>query len=254
MTKIIKSCALDHLAKDKTAFHELSYSRLGGYGDERLANRILKQLKTRGLAKDTEDGVSIPMHPVVRALVLVLLAQILRGQGESLGLDLSPATDRPHLVDALTEVLSLPASPSAGRVVAFDLETVGVDLSSVPMDEVLGFREDYGEQHRRYAHSVRRFVRDLSLLPEKERAGEFEERQRELNDIAQGLKRLARRAWKRPAWFALTATGAAWTVTTGDPIGAIVGTGAAVLGAASHDRVETGAFSYIFAAKKQFPY
>ena len=254
MTKIIKSGALDHLAKEKTAFHELSYSRLGGYGDQRLAERVLKQLKGRGLARETEDGVSIPMHPVVRALVLVLLAQILRSGGESLGLELSPATDRPHVVDALTEVLSLQASPSAGRVVSFDLETVGVDLSSVPIDEVLGFRKDYLEQHRRYAHSVRKFVRDLSLLPEKERTLEFEERQRELNEMAQGLKSVARRAWRRPAWFALTATGAAWTVSTGDPIGAVLGAGAAILGATSREKAETGAYSYIFAARSRFPY
>ncbi len=254
MTKIIKSGALDHLGKEKTAFHELSYSRLGGYGDERLANSILKQLKARGLARDTEDGVSIPTHPVVRSLILVMLAQILRRYGESLGLALSPATDRPQLVDALTEVLSLPAAPSAGRVVAFDLEVVGVDLSSVPMDEILSFREDYHDQHRRYAHSVRKFVRDLSMLPEEERGREFEERQQELDEIAHELKRLARRAWRRPGWFALTGAGAAWTATTGDPIGAILGAGAAVLGATSREKAETGAYSYIFAAKNQFPY
>lgn len=105
MTEVIISGALDDLSKEKTAFHELSYSRLGGYGDAGLADMILEELKARGLARDTEDGVSIPMHPMVRSLVLVLLARILRPRGESLGLELSPATDRPRLVDALTEVL-----------------------------------------------------------------------------------------------------------------------------------------------------
>jgi len=36
---------------------------------------IFEELKVRGLAKDSEDSVSIPMHPQVRNLVLVLLAE-----------------------------------------------------------------------------------------------------------------------------------------------------------------------------------
>jgi hypothetical protein len=40
------------------------------------------------------------------------------------------------LIDALVGLLSLPTSPSSGHVVPFDLATVGVDLSAVPMDEI----------------------------------------------------------------------------------------------------------------------
>lgn len=70
MTDVIASGILDELAKDETQFHALSYSRLGGYGDESLARMIFEELKTRGLAQDSKDGVSIPMHPMVRAIVL----------------------------------------------------------------------------------------------------------------------------------------------------------------------------------------
>src|SRR5262245_37600203 len=104
MTNIITSGVLDHLTKESIAFHELSYSRLGSFGDAGLAKMILDELKARGLARDTGDGVSIPMHPAVRCLVLVLLSQILRPKGPSLGLDLSPATDRPLLIQALTDL------------------------------------------------------------------------------------------------------------------------------------------------------
>lgn len=117
LTDIIASGVLDPLAKKRTKFQELSWSRLGGYGDESLARMIFEELKRRNLAEDTKDGVSIPMHPMVRSLVLVLLAQILRPRGQNLGLDLSPATDRPELVGALQELL---------------LQTVGVDLTDVP--------------------------------------------------------------------------------------------------------------------------
>jgi len=119
MSAVIASGILDSLAKSETEFHELSFSRLGGYGDHTLATQIFESLKKRGLARDSEDGVSVPMHPMVRALVLVLLAQILRPHGAAINAELSPATDRPQLIGALTEILSVSPIPSSGHVVAF---------------------------------------------------------------------------------------------------------------------------------------
>ena len=52
MTNIIDSGALVEVAKEKAAFHELSYSRLGGYGDPQLADAIIEQLKGRGSSED----------------------------------------------------------------------------------------------------------------------------------------------------------------------------------------------------------
>ncbi len=140
MTEIINSGALDQFDKNGE-FHEISYSRIGGFGEEALARQLFESLKAKGLARDSEDGKSIPMQPMVRSLILVLLSQILRPHGEKLDAELSPATDRPQLVHALQELLSLPDMPSAPHVVALDLETISVDLRLVPMDEVLGFRK-----------------------------------------------------------------------------------------------------------------
>jgi hypothetical protein len=74
--------------------------------------------------------------------MLTLLAQILRTNGTKLHAELSPATDQPRIVRALEELLDLPALPSAGNVVAFDLQCLSVDLSTVPLDEVLAFRKE----------------------------------------------------------------------------------------------------------------
>ncbi len=251
LTNIITSGSLDHLSKEGTAFHELSYSRLGSYGDLGLARTILDELKARGLARESEDGVSIPMHPAVRYLILVLLSQILRPKGTALGLDLSPATDRPQLIEALTEFLSLPTLPSAGHVVSLDLTTVGVDLSAVSIDEVLGFRADHLAAYRQYARSVRRFVRELSLLPLEERRRALDEREAELTDLAAQLRKTARRFWRRPASFALSIAGAAWRLSAGDPVGAALGVGAAILGMKG-EKTETGAYSYLFSARQRY--
>jgi hypothetical protein len=255
MSEIIGSGMLDSLAKEKTDFHELSFSRLGGYGDIDLANKILESLKKRELARNSEDGVSVPMHPMVRALVLVLLAQILRPYGETLKAELSPVTDRPQLVGALAELLSVAQAPSSGHVVASDLETVGVDLGPVPIDEVLTFRREHYSEHRAYARAVRKFVRELTQIPEKERAKALKDRLEEIRDIANDLKTVSRKAWKRPASFALSIAGAAWMLKTGDPIGALLAAGGVMLGRSdAPTKAETGAYSYIFSAASRYRY
>lgn len=253
MTDIITSGALDRLATEGSEFAELSYSRLGGYGDRGLADMIHEELKSRGLARDTQDGVSIPMHPMVRSLVLVLLAQILRPHGEQLGIELSPATDRPEILDALKELLSLPVTPAAGHVVAADLKVVGVDLGPVPIDEVLSFRREHLDHHKAYARSVRRFVRELGLLGEKDRVAAQAEREHELTEMANTLAETASKAWKQPASFALSVAGAAWTLTTGDPLGAILAAGSAFAGYSSGSPDEVGAYSYLFQARRHQP-
>jgi hypothetical protein len=252
MTDVITSGALDPLAQQETRFRELSYSRLGGHGDRELAEMILEELKSKGLARDSEDGVSIPMHPMVRWIILVLLAQILRPYGEELGLDLSPTTDRSQLIHALNELLSLPATPSRGHVISSDLATVGIDLGPVPMDEILSFRQEHLREYKAYTRSVRSFVRDLSLMPEEDRTAALLDRREELDERAQDLKSLSKGAWKRPASFALGITGAAWTLTTGDPIGALIGASTVALGAAATREAETGAYSYIFRAAQRY--
>jgi hypothetical protein len=64
------------------------------------------ELRSRKLVRDSEDGVSIPMHPMVRSLVLALLSQFLRPNAKEIGADLSPATDRAEIVSALANLLN----------------------------------------------------------------------------------------------------------------------------------------------------
>jgi hypothetical protein len=115
-------------------------------------------------------GFQFPCIPVVRATILVMLAQILRSKGLALGLELSPATDRPPLVDALAQVLTTASPTSTGRVVAFDLETVAPDLSSVPWMRFLIFAafilENSESTRVVFASS---FEKSVNSLPEKEK-------------------------------------------------------------------------------------
>lgn len=252
MTDIIVSGALDQLKGDSSPFHELSMSRLGYYGDEGLAKMIFEELKQRGLARDTEDGVSIPMHPLVRSLVLTLLSQILRAKGPHLNMELCPATDRAKLVEALQELLNLPAAASSGHVVAFDLATVGVNLASVPIDEILSFRADNEKLYRDYRRSIRLFAFELSRMSKEERDEAFDARQAELDAIAADIRRTARKAWKKPCAFAFSLAGAAWRLAAGDIFGAALAASAAAAGFEQSKSKEIRAYSYLFRAHDRY--
>jgi hypothetical protein len=168
LTDSIASAAFDRLS-GTSQFHELSFSRLGYMTDPGLAEMILEELESRGLAKPTEDGLSVPLHPFVRSFVLVLLAQILRPRGRNEGVELSPATDRPEIQSALSEVLGLAPFHSAGHVVSRDLEVVGVDLSSRPLEEILEFKAEHGAEFRTYARDLREFVRSVGACQNRNR-------------------------------------------------------------------------------------
>jgi len=252
LTDLIVSGTLDLLAKDTTEFHSLSRSRLGYYGDEKLAEMIFEELKKRGLALDSKDGVSIPVHPLVRSLILTLLSQILRPHGKKQQISLNPVTDRPGLVSALSEMLSLPSTPTRGHVVSFDLNAVGVDLGSVPIDEILAFRHDHFAEFSAYRRSIRLFAYELSRMDEDERGTAFEERQAELDEMASALKRTSRKAWKRPASFALGLSGAAWTLASGDPFGAVLAGAGALIGMEASEQMDVGAYSYLFHARSRY--
>ncbi|HKV54809.1 MAG TPA: hypothetical protein VJN94_09210 [Candidatus Binataceae bacterium] len=253
LTDIIASGALDDLAREQTAFGTISRSRMGYGGDQALAEMIVEDLKKRGLAKDSEDGISIPMHPRVRSLVLVLLAQILRPYGAQIGANLSPATDVPKMVQALTELMTADMAPSAGRVIEFDLNAVTVDLGPFPIDEVLDFRKQNLEAHRRYSLSVRKFAMQLSRMSEAEQKEAFELRQAELDDLANDLRKRARKAWKKPVSFALTLAGAAFSLISA-PIAAALGVAGAIADYGESDGIAFGPYSYLFSAKQHFLY
>jgi hypothetical protein len=250
MADVLNSGALDSLAEDETVFSELSFSRMGYYGDLGLAMNLHNELQRRGLAKDTNDGLSAPMHPHVRSLILVLLSQILRAQGREIGLDLSPATDQPLLVDALRELLDVRMAPSNGHVVTMDMQSVGIDMSSIPIEEVLKYRTENYEAYRLYRRTLRQFTRELSLLPEDERKEALKDRTEEISSQAEQLSHRARGVWKKPASIGLSLTGAAFTLVTGSALGAVLAGGGTILGkiVGAEKSTEANPFSYLLDA------
>lgn len=245
---LIEQGAFDDL-DPHTAFAELSYSRLGGHAHANLTEVVLERLRERGLARKTEDGVSVPLHPTVRSFVLVVLPQLLRAPAEAAGYALQPVTGRPRTLQALNDTLELGGLPTAGHVVAADLQQVAMDLSSIPLDEVLGFRNDHGAEYRAYARDLRRLVRELAPLEVAEREQALADRREAMADAAEELRTKARKAWNRPlAAFGLGITGSAVSVAVGNPLGAAVSAAAALLGLRREADPAT-VYSYLFKAQ-----
>ena len=245
---LLTAGAFDNLDRD-TAFHELSYSRLGGTADAGLTEVVLQQLRDRGLAHDTQDGLSVPLHPTVRAFVLAVLPQLIRAPAESAGYALQPVSTDPRTARALLDALNLGPMPTAGHVVAFDLEQVTLDVGPVPLDEVLDFRRQHGTEYRAYARDLRQFVRDLAGLHQDQRDQAFVDRREALADHADQLRRLARTAWRRPlATFGLGIAGGAVSLVYGNPIGAGLSAAAAVVGL-RRQADPASAYAYLFRAQ-----
>lgn len=193
--------------------------------------------------------MSIPLHPAVRALVLVVLPQLLRAPAEAAGYALQPTTANPRTARALLDALDLTPMPTAGHVVTLDLEQVTLDLGPIPLDEVLDFRRQHGAEHRAYARSLRQFVRDLAGLNQDERDRAFVDRREALADHAHELRRLARTAWRRPlATFGLGIAGSAVSLAHGNPFAAGLSAAAAVVGL-RRQADPSSAYAYLFRAQ-----
>ncbi len=250
MAEVLLSGALDELAPTEF-FHELSMSRMGYAGDDTLGRMLFDELQQRGLARASEDGVSIPMHPLARELILTLLAQILREGGEREGVDLSPATDRPDFVEALLNLLRIGApTPGGGDVVSLDLEAVGADLGPVGMDELLAFRDEHGAEFRAYARRLREVVREISIAEDP--ASVLADRQEEMRDTAQALRSGPLSKLGAAATVGLGIAGGVASVAEGSPVGGILSAAAAAGGAAMLKTKTVTPYSYLFSIQRTF--
>jgi hypothetical protein len=250
MEGVFQREALSQLDTD-IPFHSLSYSRVGWFGSRDVAERLLHELERRNLARRSEDGVSVPMHPLVRVLILTFLAQIIKANASARGVDLAPATDRPEMIAALAVALSgHDKTVSVGDVVASDIETVGVDLSLVPINEVLSFRTEHLRKHREYAKSVRQHVAEISSTPSFKREKIVNDRRAEIRDLAADLRNISTQAWKKPAAFGLGVAGTAAGMGSGPIVSGILGILAAIAGY-ERSSEPLSAYSYLFDAKRQ---
>lgn len=249
VTELVVGGAFDDLG-EAPHFAELSRSRMGWNADVELSDMLVEELQARDLARPSEDGVSIPLHPKVRTTILVLLALLADSAGRRHGLRLHPVTDRLDSAQAVIDTLKLWPSPSTGHVIASDLSVVAPDLSGVSLDRLLEFRTDEGESYREYSRNLRTFVRDLGSMSAEGREEAILDRREELNDLARRLERKARRSLTRTiSTFVLGIAGSVWATASGNILGAGVEFGR-MLTDLMDDSSMLGAYSYMFRVQR----
>jgi hypothetical protein len=233
-------------------FQALSRSRMGWNANVELSSELIEELVERRLAKPSQDGLSVPLHPELRTFVLVLLSQMARGAGRKRGLDLHPITPNKDLINEMVRMLRLGATqPSQGEVVAFDLETVGFNLEGISLQDVLDFKGEHGPLFQTYARSVRKAVAELSAVDPFDRARLLADRRDELGEQAETLRKVSRKRWRTPlARLGLGCAGAGASLATGNVPGAVVAGIGGLLGARPEAKPDS-VYSYLFAAERR---
>ena len=233
----------------------LSRSRMGYGADVDLADFLIDELQAQGLARPSENRVSVLLHPVVRTTILVILAQLARVAGAKRGMTIHPATNNSRAVTDLVDTLSRETMPSRDRVIKLDLEPVTFDLESIPLDDVLQFRKEHKDSHRAYMRDLRGFMAELADIDDpNERETRLLERRQEIADAAHDIQESTLRAFGKglTSPWSLGIAGGFWSWTNEDPIGlALTGVGL-IKEIVSSNSKNVSAYSYIFDVKHTF--
>ncbi|MFE6946033.1 hypothetical protein [Streptomyces chartreusis] len=215
------------------------------------AEMIWEELIRQGLARRRDARHPLRLHPQIWSTLEALVAHALRPAALRRGLDLQPATEESDFVRQSLDLIRAPLPALQAGIISSDLNSVGLDLSEVPLDDILDFREQYGERYREYAAGLRDFLAELGPLSDIERRAAFRRRKAELDDAAEELRRLSRRRWGRPAaGITLGIAGAAWTATHGDPTGAVLALLGSLVGTSVEDDNVSGAYTYVVQAHR----
>ncbi|MFC8615017.1 hypothetical protein ACFT9M_01165 [Micromonospora purpureochromogenes] len=152
--------------------------------------------------------------------------------------------------EAVEEFFRRPWSlPQSADIFRFDAEYLHLDLSRVPLDDVLAFRTEHGSSFRSYAQHMRGFIADLQIAPAVERRRMLSIRAQELAERAQELNGISRSAFGRAtAATAISMAGAVWTARQGDLIGALLAGSAAAAGF-SRPKPGPSPYTYIMEAR-----
>lgn len=215
---------------------------------------IIDQLLSDGVIEGRQSLLGpdmVRLSSPVRSVILFALALAAQASIETHRIRLVGSgqhASRPAWGDEdLYRVFTASTSGVYADVFARDIQDVGIDLSAVPLDEVLDYRRQHGETYRAYARNLRTVVRTLVDEEAVDREELLRDRTEEILDQANTLRR-ARRDWGRPtAALALSAMGAAWTARQGDGWGSVLAILAALAGFAKPSS-PSSAFTYLFDA------
>ncbi len=232
----------------------LSLSRIGYNTDRALSEEIMHRLRRAGLLHRV-SGSEAELDGAIRVVILFFLSQVLRRPGREMGMNLLPITDAESPIESVlrlaTPALTLSTTPAT--FVHLDLQEVSLDLSIVPLDEVLEFKRLHGQSYREYRRSLHEEAARLSLLTGEQFDQALRDRVEKLRDEASDLRRNLRVSFgiKNTGALALGLSGASIAGSTGNWPAAAVSAIAAFWGLFEQPTEAPTSFSYLFSAARQ---
>lgn len=174
-----------------------------------------------------QDGLLLPdestddewfLTPGIASVANSILAQAVRATAAGQGWLIEPVATRRDEATVFTAILDgAIENIRASDVVVSDLSAVTVDLTAVGLDDILDFRARHRSELRAYVLALRSLV---GAPP----ASRHADRKPALVDEANRLLELQRRRWTKPGpTVSLGIVGGAWTLGSGDLLGALVG-------------------------------
>jgi hypothetical protein len=221
---------------------DLTSSHLGAFANPAGVQRVLNELRNRGLAGSLDPEGLFKIDPNMRSGILQACAQVIsmkcRKSGTDLALFSSPRDPHGHLTyhDPVE---------SWSSIIVQDVAAVGADLTAVPLDDILDFRAEHGAEYRAYLRKLRALAREIEVLGDN--ADDIlRARAQEFDDLAADLRRRTKSAFRRRAMsVVVTMAATSWTVHTGDPMGAALAAAAGLMGLTPSPDVPP-AYSYLF--------
>jgi hypothetical protein len=245
---LVQAGAFDGI--DKYSFkHDMWWSRFGRRAEPVLSAVLVEELKDRGLV--ATHGDLLYMSEELRTTILCLLARLISGGAALPGIRLSPTTLDTRHVEQMLGRVGLASAPSTGQMISLDLEVVTYNLASVPLDDVLAFRDEHGLQFRAYRRHLARSLRELEAARPEERFRLIDERRQELADHASDLRQKTRTRLIRPLGkAALGIVGAAWNIATGDLTSAVISAAQGLI--EGFEPLPNSPYSYLFEIDKWY--
>lgn len=184
---------------------------------------LFKLLAQEGLLfpdESDDEWVVIPGHASV---VNSILAQAVRASAGQQGRLIEPVATRRDEARVFSAILdNAVENVGASDVVMSDLSAVTLNFCHVGLDDILDFRARHRSEFRSYVLALH------ALLASAPSSRDFADRRAALVDEAHRLRELQRRRWtKIGGTVSLGIIGAAWTLASGDLLGALVGSAAA---------------------------
>jgi hypothetical protein len=212
------------------------------FGHGYRVDDALRLLNSRGLAGSVGKDGLFRLNSDIQMFVLAVCAQTMCMIDRQAGRDASPFRPYGDRTSRLGHRYS--------RYLMQDIETVGTDLSALPLDEVLSLRQQHGESYRAYMRNLRKFSELPSYSSDVEEARAVRARREEIHDAASQLRKYTRISdLKTYAGIGIGIVSATWTARTGDYIGEAIGAASSALGLIPTPG-PSSAYAYLFEVAK----